>query len=563
MNHPLYLPAGNVPTQPACVPDTFDGAVTLDDNKLTIHTAASPDMLGFFHHLPGSRFNRRLRKWTCQATPLSAWMLRDKGLECSPPTLALADAWDAAILPPERGSVDVSMMKTTPWKHQIAAAEFCVNKRGSLLALAMGAGKTLVSITLLTHWRCRTVLTLCPKSVLGVWRREMGKHCGLSHQVIVLDEGTNATKDKQFARGMMQSGNYAVTMVVCNYETFWREPLFKRMKSTPWDLLIADESHRCKSATSRQGKGASALADSAERNLLLTGTPMPSGSCLDIFGQYKIIEPAMFGTNYSRFRSKYAICHDQYKNKVLQYVNQDEFISKYKQLAFRVETKDVVDLPEITYTTIPVTLGKATLDAYNTLKKQCLLELESGTVTASNAGVKLIRLAQMASGHVADEEGRIIRIGEEKKQTLVDLLADLGRDEPVVVFCRFKEDLKQIAEVAELVGRRYGEVSGARKDLTKLATMPGWVNVMGVQERAGGVGIDLTRARYVVDFSRGYSLGDYEQKIARVYRPGQDKPTFVYSLVSSGTVDTSVMSALQNKSDVVTEVLKHIKWKGE
>src|SRR5690606_6513064 len=141
-----------------------------------------------------------------------------------------------------------------------------------------------------------------------------------------------------------------------------------------------------------------------------------------------------------------------------------------------------------------------------------------------------------------NDDGEIVTVGDDKQQALLDLLADIN--EPTVVFCRFTADLAAVADVAKKLRRRYGATSGSRKDLTGHATMPEGIDIMGVQERAGGVGIDLTRARIVVDYSRGYSLGDYEQKIARCHRPGQDRPVIVYSLVAAGTVDDAVVSSL-------------------
>lgn len=70
----------------------------------------------------------------------------------------------------------------------------------------------------------------------------------------------------------------------------------------------------------------------------------------------------------------------------------------------------------------------------------------------------------------------------------------------------------------------------------------------------------VDRSSRAVFFSHGYSLKDTLQAYARVHRPGQLKPSFIYHLVAEGTIDEAIMKALEAKEDVVSEVLKHIRW---
>jgi SNF2 family DNA or RNA helicase len=81
------------------------------------------------------------------------------------------------------------------------------------------------------------------------------------------------------------------------------------------------------------------------------------------------------------------------------------------------------------------------------------------------------------------------------------------------------------------------------------------VDVVGVQVQSGGVGIDLTRAAYAVLYSVGFSLGDYEQLLKRVHRPGQERATTYIHLLAEDTVDEKVYQALAEKRKVVEFVL--------
>ena len=113
--------------------------------------------------------------------------------------------------------------------------------------------------------------------------------------------------------------------------------------------------------------------------------------------------------------------------------------------------------------------------------------------------------------------------------------------------------------VANELKRNYGEISGRRKDLTENATMPGDIDIMGVQISAGGLGIDLTRACLAINYSVGYSLSDYEQWLARMHRPGQTRPVRYINLVVEDSVDEAVYRAIEKKQDIVAEVRDYLR----
>lgn len=530
-----------------------------DGSKIRLAGDFNPDSVRFINSLPGARFWKVYKCWTCTASPLACWQMREAGCVLDAGCAALADAWEAGQRGATPGEVEAEMFKTQPWGHQIAALEFSLHKPAAMLSLGMGSGKSFITVSLSQLWGVRKALILCPKAVVGVWRREYAKHYSGSVNVVCLEHSTGEARRKALLHGLETARNNFLNVFVINYESSWRDPVAAVLASQDWDMLALDEAHRCSDAQSRQGKFAFQLAQRSARRLCLTGTPMPS-SILNLFGQYKILDPAIFGESFTRFRSRYALTHEEYRNKVLQTLNEDEFTAKFKLLAFGTNTSDVLDLPSLTYQDIPVTLSAKTEKVYRKMLRESYLELEAGEVTAQNAGVKLLRLAQIASGHTKNDEGEIIEVGDEKKQALKDLLTDIN--EPVVVFARFTSDLRAIEDVAKQLKRSYGEVSGSRKDLTAHATMPEGIDILGVQEQAGGVGIDLTRARIAIDFSRGYSLGIWEQKIARVHRPGQTRPTIIYTLIACNTVDEAAISALENKQEAIGAILNHVRWVG-
>jgi SNF2 family DNA or RNA helicase len=189
-------------------------------------------------------------------------------------------------------------------------------------------------------------------------------------------------------------------------------------------------------------------------------------------------------------------------------------------------------------------------------------EVAGGTVTVSNALTHMLRLQQATSGYTIIDNGaqsvgpELIDGTPAKREALVDWLQDLPASEPVVVFARFRSDLYEIAEAAKVTGRSYSEVSGTTKNLE--AWQAGETSVLGVQLQSGGVGIDLSRSAYCVYYSVGFSLGDYEQSLARLRRPGQTRCVRYYHLIAGNTVDEDVYAALTERRDVIDAVLRRM-----
>lgn len=539
------------------------GTVTTDDGKLRILSPYNAAALSFLQSLPYSKFVKPYR--VCMATPLAAAMLAEAGLSLDEPAKQLANLWWEGQLPAKIGQIAELLFtfKTKPWQHQQRAMSYAVNKPATLLNLGMGAGKTLTTICLLQAWKSNLNLVLCPKSVMGVWRREFHKHCNVSHNVTVLDKGTSKAKAEELKEAKRIAGRYAINAVVINYESSWREHIGEALLGMAWDCVVADESHRIKEMSSNQSKFAGSLAEVSSRRLALTGTVMPRGAPIEVLGQYRFLEPAIFGTTKTRFQDKYCIMDSKVPGRVLSYINQDDFMERFGKIAYRVQSKDVLTLPAIQQITIPVELEPKTRRYYETMKKECILELERGEVTAKNAAVKVMRLHQIACGHSKLEDGTIVHLGTEKRDVLMDMIEDISADEPIVVFCKFLEDLKSIEYVSNKLKRRYGEISGARKDLTSHSTMPDNIDIMGVQVKAGGTGLDLTRARYMFWLSACDTWGDFDQAIARVHRPGQEKPVFVYHLAATNTVDIKIYRSLRNQEDVGMRLLECLDRKDE
>ena len=438
---------------------------------------------------------------------------------------------------------------TASWQHQREALAFVKDKPGSMLAMEMGTGKTKVAIDLMDTHDYRRVLIICPLSVVsGVWPGEFAKHSPSPWTVLPLANGSVKDKQAKAEAALLKSERAAV---VINYESVWREPFGSWAKKQPWDLVVYDESHKLKTPRGDASWYCARLSDKVPQRLALTGTPMPH-SPEDIYAQYRALDKGIYGTSYARFKARYVVMGGWNNQEVVGYQNQEEFQEKFYSIAYRVEAADVLDLPPLLSVTRTCELGPKARKLYRTLERDFIAYVEEGQITAVNTLSQLLRLQQMTSGYAHTEDDRDVEVDTTKAALLADLLEDMGK-EPVVVFARFKHDLKVAHRVAHRLGRQSHEISGARKELSLWNEGGG---VLAVQIQSGGLGIDLTKARYAVYYSLGFSLGDYLQSRARLHRPGQTRPVEIIHLVAAHTVDEKVMAALAAREQVVESIMQ-------
>jgi SNF2 family DNA or RNA helicase len=419
-----------------------------------------------------------------------------------------------------------------------------------MLAYDMGTGKSKCIVDAVCNIEARYTLILCPCSVVSVWPREFDKHAAVPVKVMPL---VGPIKNRVCWLSTVTSQRVERLVVVLNYEALQHDDMERALRNVPWALMVADESHRIKKPGGIQSRMLARIGQAAKRRVCLTGTPMPH-SPLDIYGQYRFLDKSIFGHNFTAFKAQYAVMGGYQNRCAVAFKNQDDLRAKFYSIAHRVEKRDVLDLPKFTHERLDVELSDSARRVYRQLETEFCAQLDKGEVTAANALAKLLRLQQVTSGHVPADGGPIEEVDHGKRDALLSLIDGLADTEPVVVFCRFRHDLDAVAQVCKKLGRTLYELSGRVNELE--AWQSGTLgDVLAVQIQSGGVGVDLTRAAYVVYYSLGFSLGDYEQSLARVDRPGQTRPVTYYHLIATKTVDEKVYTALRERKQVVEHIL--------
>ena len=243
----------------------------------------------------------------------------------------------------------------------------------------MGCGKTLTAIATMgaayQMGAIKTVLIIAPTSVCSVWPKEFDEYADFKYNVAVL----LGDKQKRLAtlRGLAAFPFKALLVAVINYESTWREGIFEALLDWRPDMIVCDESQRIKEPKAKQSQAMHKLGDIAKYKLILSGTPIQNNA-IDLYSQYRFLDPTVFGTNFYAFRSRYAIMGGFDRRQIVGYKDLDKLIQKEHSIAYRVTKEEALDLPEQTFLTQYITLEGKDKQLYDKIKRDSFAELENG-----------------------------------------------------------------------------------------------------------------------------------------------------------------------------------------
>lgn len=418
-------------------------------------------------------------------------------------------------------------------------------------------GKTLVSIAiigaLLAAGRIKRVLIVAPLSILGVWEDEFKRFADFPYQLIVL----NGMIQKKIQQLRFLTGE-GVHVVVVNYESAWR--MEKELANWHPDIIIADEGHKIKTHNTAVSKAMHRLGLLAQYRLLLTGTVI-TNKAIDVFSQYKFLNPAIFGQSFYAFRNRYfdMVGYGNH-TPVLKKSMERELTEKIHSIAYRATKAECLDLPETTDIIRKVELEPQAMLLYRNLVKDSYAELSEGEVTITNVLTKLLRLSQLTGGFLgSDDSSKAEQVSTAKLKVLEDIIdSALEENKKLVVIARFIPEINAICRMLDKKGVRYSLLTGSVKDrdeqVAQFQNYPD-VPVFVGQIATAGLGITLTAASTMVFYSLDYSMSNFEQTKARIHRAGQRVPcTYIY-LTAAGTVDEKVLKALKNKANLAKSLV--------
>lgn len=537
---------------------------------VTPHQKDDALKVAVYRHLISARWVKQRHRWEVPGTPggfarvcefLNA--VHPGLIDVDPAVAERARRLDRAADNVDHVSIPFPT-RTRPWRHQVCAHHFLTETRANvgaaLLDCGMRTGKTRM---VLEHVRSlprdlRRAVVFTPKSVVPVWREQADKHIDDRGELTVhaVDDGTVAQRVRRVAD--LVSGGDPVLIAVgwAVLERLTPEEKKHLRMALGGATVVADEVHFAKGPGSSRSENLAYISRRAAMRIGASGTPL-SQSPLDAYAVWRFLDPGVWGTNYSRFRERYAEMGGFGNHKVYAYRNLEELAGWMSPYTFRA-TRDVLELPDAEHIETRVAMPGRAVRMYEELEAEGVVELDTGELRAANALAVMTRLAQLANGYLpaADGSDRVSEIHHAKREALSELLEQCDATEPWVVFCRFHHDLDEIHRAAVDSGRDVFELSGRRKELDawRGACRAGRGPVLAAQIQAGGIGIDLTEAAFCAYFSKGFSRAEYVQSLARVHGPDQTRPVTYYQINSRGTIDVYIARALEKSGDLIEEV---------
>ena len=456
---------------------------------------------------------------------------------------------------------------------------------GGILELGIGTGKTRIALEAISRLKPWRVLVFAPIAVAeDAWVKQSALWLRTNHRVEVLTKRTVQKRAETLAERLQLP---EPLIVVMNYEAVARKGAMRdALKRTRWDFMVLDECHRIKAPGGQTSRYIAGLNKEAVNFTLgMSGTVAPH-SAEDYYAVMRAINPDILGTSLQRYRVAYGMTFTRHIGAVTrtfavwsypQYMKEvppgDRFMEsgavrqslEAKQRALmaaltsvlhRRPTEECVELPDIREVVVHVKLGKEARRLIKELDEDNITKLESGEdIFAKQRVVTLVRVLQITGGAATAkrEDGHeVIREVDTAKRDALEAKLDEARGEHVVVFARFKYDIQQARTASEKLQRPTFEISGATKD--RVAELDGWrasdSGVLVVQPQSGGEGLDMTSARIAIFYSYGWSRGELEQSVGRIYRQGQTSPGVIcYFLLSDAPMERAVIRSLEARGD--------------
>ena len=265
----------------------------------------------------------------------------------------------------------------------------------------------------------------------------------------------------------------------------------------------------------------------------MTGSPITTGA-MDAYGLAKVVNSKRLPSQYmTKFRNlvMYQLDMYNYEHKP----GWEKIVFNTLQPAIQFKTEDCIDLPDISYETRALSMADETKKAYKDMLDHQIHELEHGTITAVNAGVKYSKLLQIASGTVYDEDGQVIDMDVSSKVNELEMIVyESGKK--LIVFVQFVQSAirvtKELRKRGFSVAAVYGDVNPKMRTRIFDEFQNGSLQVLVAQVSTASHGLTLTASNYIVFWSAIMGVEKFIQSIARIRRAGQARPQHIIKFVS-------------------------------
>lgn len=417
---------------------------------------------------------------------------------------------------------------------------------GGVLADDMGLGKTVQTLgVLLDRAGEGPSLVIAPTSVGFNWMRETERFApGLQAHLY------RETDRDDFLRGLG-----ANQLVVASYGMALRD--IEKLKQVDWNILVLDEAQAIKNGRSKTSQ---AIADLGSKwTVALTGTPVEN-HLGELWSLFNTVAPGVFGS-WDQFRVRFAIPIEKDNDPE----RRDALRKRLMPFVLRRTKKEVLsDLPSRTEMNLMVELSPAERKRYDAVRASAIREAESIAKASEEQEQRfrilalLTRLRQLACHpRLVDETWNESSAKlEQLKETLHQLREEGHR---VLVFSQFVQHLQLIRAMLDQEEITYQYLDGSTPAKARQIEVDrfqnGNANVFLISLKAGGTGLNLTAADYVIHMDPWWNPAVEDQATDRAHRIGQTKPVMVYRIIAQQTIEEEILKLHETKRDLIAGVL--------
>lgn len=433
---------------------------------------------------------------------------------------------------------------------------------GACLADDMGMGKSIELIAFLLHLQEKDALEaptllVCPTSVLGNWEREVKKF-GPTLKVLV-HHGEKRAKTKGFASAIKGKD-----LVITSYALMFRDA--KEIQNTKWQGVVLDEAQNIKNSESKQSQMVRQIE--ASFKIALTGTPVEN-RLQELWSILEFLNPGYLGPR-NFFQRRFAIPIEKYGDRESLHTLRS-LVRPFILRRLKTDKSIIQDLPEKQEMTVFCGLAAQQAKLYQKIVEESIAELESaeGIQRRGMILALLVKLKQLCN-HPAllksEEKPKELGIKSQesgKLQRLLEMLEEvIAEGDRALIFTQFAEWGKMLKpHLEQHLGREilflYGGIRQQQREemIDRFQHDPQGPPIMILSLKAGGTGLNLTRATHVFHYDRWWNPAVENQATDRVFRIGQTRNVQVHKFVCTGTLEEKIHDMIESKKALAEQIV--------
>lgn len=420
---------------------------------------------------------------------------------------------------------------------------------GACLADDMGLGKTLQSLADLLYFSSEgPSLVVAPLSVVPNWVRESARFTPTLRMTVLNDQSD---------RGTCLGGLGPGDVVLTTYGVLVTES--ERLSRVDWNVVCLDEAHQIKNRNTRAS--VSAMGLSARRRVILTGTPVQN-HLGELWNLFQFVNPGLLGT-WTDFNNHFI-------REELTAASREKLQRMTQPFILRRTKMEVLsDLPEKNTYEHPVELTHAEMQMYEDMRRKVEIKFKKRKTKEEKELAKTLNidfLAELTKLRLAANDMRLADDSwtEESSKILAlkDIMSTLtdNPDNRILVFSQFTSFLELIGQALRNEGIDYlyldGQTSMKERALLVTKFQTGQCPVFLISLKAGGLGLNLTAANYVIMMDPWWNPAIEQQASDRAHRIGQERIVTVIRMVAKHTIEEKILRLHETKQDLSDTVLE-------